>query len=43
MYPILALIGLMFLTWGATIWASFAEEEQLPSSSPIPKKLRKNI
>lgn len=43
MYPILALIGLMLLTWGATIWASFAEEDQLAGSSPSPKKLRKTI
>jgi len=25
MYPILALLGLLFLTWGATVWASLAE------------------
>jgi hypothetical protein len=43
MYPILALIGLMLLTWGATIWASFMEEDPLASSPPVPKKLRKNI
>jgi hypothetical protein len=27
MYPIYALVSLMLLTWGATIWASFAEEK----------------
>lgn len=26
MYQIATLIGLMLLTWGATIWASFTEE-----------------
>jgi hypothetical protein len=27
MYPILALLGIMLLTWGAAIWASYAEEK----------------
>ncbi len=27
MYPILVLLGIMFLTWGATVWATFLEEE----------------
>jgi hypothetical protein len=27
MYPILALLGLMFLTWGAAIWTSVREEK----------------
>lgn len=26
MYAVIALIGLMLLTWGAAVWASFAEE-----------------
>ena len=28
MYQIVTLIGLMLLTWGATIWASFTEENR---------------
>jgi hypothetical protein len=30
MYPILALFSLLLLTWGAAVWASYAE----PSGSP---------
>jgi len=28
MYPILTLLGLMFLTWGITIWASVSEQKR---------------
>ncbi|MEW6245423.1 MAG: hypothetical protein AB1555_01805 [Nitrospirota bacterium] len=27
MYPILALLGIMLLTWGAAVWATFREEK----------------
>jgi len=27
MYPILALLGIMLLTWGVTVWASIREEK----------------
>jgi hypothetical protein len=27
MLPVLALVGLMLLTWGAAVWASFVDEE----------------
>jgi len=38
MYPIIALLGLMFLTWGAAIWASYIEE---PGAQLSKEKVRK--
>jgi hypothetical protein len=37
MYPILALLGLMLLTWSITIWASLMEDDQ-PVSSYLPQE-----
>ena len=28
MYPILALLVILCLTWGATVWASYAEDKR---------------
>lgn len=28
MYPILALLGLLMFTWGAAVWATYAEEKR---------------
>jgi hypothetical protein len=27
MYPILALLGMMMFTWGAAVWATYADEK----------------
>lgn len=38
MYPVLALLSLMVLTWGAAIWASYAEEKQPLGGQPYKAK-----
>jgi hypothetical protein len=38
MYQIIALVSLMFLTWGAAIWATYSSEESessYPSKTPV--------
>ena len=44
MYPIIALIGIMLLTWGVAVWASF-DDEVSPSERhegmPADQSLRK--
>ena len=41
MYPILALLGIMFLTWSITIWASMVEEDQPAANALSYEKIRK--
>ena len=33
MYQVLSLLGLMFLSWGAAVYASFKEEPAVPALS----------
>lgn len=33
MYSVVAMLGLMFLTWGVAIWATFDEQEDYGASS----------
>ena len=34
MYPVWALIGLMLVTWGATIWAGYRDDEHVGPEGP---------
>jgi hypothetical protein len=40
MYAVGALIGLMLLTWGAAIWASFADEPGKEARASRPRLKR---
>ena len=38
MYAVIALIGLMLLTWAAAVWASYREEEPEEQEQSMEKK-----
>jgi len=41
MYPVIALIGIMLLTWGAAVWASFEDKTPEQEQTPDKQTLRK--
>ena len=41
MYQIVTLLGLMFFTWGAAVWASFREEQAMQHEPSYKGVLRK--
>lgn len=41
MYPVYAMLGLMFLTWGIAVWASYQEPADQTSAEPVRRELKK--
>ena len=40
MYPVYAMLGLMFLTWGIAVWASFEEPSERRRVEAVSRKLK---
>ena len=42
MYPVMAIIGLMLLTWGIAVWATWSEDSS-PEERPVAKPRKEAI